>query len=108
MEENGERDCGEMLVVFAGLTLSRRIGTSCVLKTILKQKPDCFVVYGWDKELLSKMLVVKKNKHAFTYQNPENLMSCIYPKCLMAIKKALFFVSVVRSYDIVALYMSAE
>ena len=39
------------------------------------------------------MLVVKKNKHAFTYQNSENLMSCIYPKCLMAIKKALFLVS---------------
>lgn len=54
------------------------------------------------------MLVVKKNKHAFTYQNSESLMSCIYPKCLMAIKKALFLVSVVRSYDIVALYMSAE
>ena len=53
------------------------------------------------------MLVVKKNKHAFTYQNSENLMSCIYPKCLMAIKKTLFLVSVVRSYDIVALYISA-
>ena len=54
------------------------------------------------------MLVVKKNKYAFTYQNSENLMSCIYPKCLMAIKKALFLVSVVRSYDMLALHMSAE
>ena len=54
------------------------------------------------------MLVVKKNKRAFTYQNSENLMSCIYPQCLMAIEKALFLVSVVRSYDVVALNMSTE
>lgn len=37
-------------------------------KRFRKKKTDCFVVFGWDKEWLSKMLVVKKNKHAFTYQ----------------------------------------
>lgn len=105
MEENGERDCGEMFARFAGLTLSRRFVR---FKKRFWKKTDCLVVYGWDKESLSKILVVEKNKHAFTYQNSENLMSCIYPECLMAIKKALFLVSVVRSCDLVALYMSAE
>lgn len=91
---------------FDTLTLHRRFVR--LKKRFWKQKTDCFVVYGWDKEWLSKMLVVKKNKYAFTYQNSENLMSCIYHKCLMVIKKALFLVSVVRSYDMLALYMSAE
>lgn len=108
MEENGERDWRDARTLrgFDTLTLHRRFVR--FKKRFWKQKTDCFVVYGWDKEWLSKMLVVKKNKYAFTYQNSENLMSCIYPKCLMAIKKALFLVSVVRSYDMLALYMSAE
>ena len=42
VEENGERDCGEMLVLFAGLTLSRRIGTSCVLKNDFETKNRLF------------------------------------------------------------------
>ena len=38
MEENGELDCGEMLAHFAGLTLARRIGASCVLKNDFENK----------------------------------------------------------------------
>ena len=38
VEENGERDCGDVLVRFAGLTLSHRIGASCVLKNDFENK----------------------------------------------------------------------